>query len=130
MSDQNCRIRAQHRISSNSQTSEGDGFFKFCFGEAIDDTQVAAKLAKITKFGNLGLLDRLSSLPAEFKSLRGELADRDASIMELLTEIQKLREDHKDLEQYGWRNNIRISGITEPVLKADEAENTSNCGTR
>ena len=46
-------------------------------------------------------------------------------IVELRTEIQKLKEDHDDLEQYGRRNNIRISGIPEPVLKDDEVENTT-----
>ena len=125
MSDQNSRTRAQHRKGSASQTSEEDVLFKFRLEEALDDEQVAAKLSKIIQSGNKDLLDGLASLRAEVKSLRAELADRDATIVELRSEIQRLREDHDDLEQYGRRNNIRISGIPEPVLKADEVEDTT-----
>ena len=61
----------------------------------------------------------------QFCNLFAYQAYRDAIIVELRTEIQKLKEDHDDLEQYGRRNNIRISGIPEPVLKADEVEDTT-----
>ena len=67
----------------------------------------------------------------QFCYLFANQAYRDAIIVELRTEIQKLKEDHDDLEQYGRRKNIRISGIPEPVLKADEVgHNTSSRGTR
>ena len=99
MSDQNSRTRGQHRKGSASQSSKEDALFKFRVEEALDDEQVAAKLVKIIKSGNQDLLDGLASLRADVKSLRAALADRDATIVELRTEIRKLREDHDDLEQ-------------------------------
>ena len=94
--------------------------------EALDDQQVADKFVQIIRAGNQDLLDSLSSLRAEVKSLRAELADRDATIVNLRGEIQRLKEDHDALEQYGRRNNLRVSGIPEPNLQQGETEDTTS----
>ena len=83
------------------------------------------KFVQIIRAGNQDLQDSLSSLRAEVKSLRAELADRDATIVNLRGEIQRLREDHDALEQYGRRNNLRVSGIPEPNLQQGETEDTT-----
>ena len=98
MGDQLGRTRSQHRKGSTSQPSEEDILFRLRLVEALDDQQVADKFAQI-RAGNQDLLDSLSSPRAEVKSLRTELADRDATIVNLRGEIQRLREDHDALEQ-------------------------------
>ena len=126
MGDQSGRTRAQNRKGSISQPSEEDDHFKLRLVEALDDEQVAAKFAQIIRSGNQDLVDGLASLRAEVKSLRAQLADRDATIVNLRGEIQRLRDDHDALEQYGRRNNLRVSGIPEPNLQPDQIEDTTS----
>ena len=121
MGDQSGRTRAQNRKGSISQPSEEDAHFKLRLVEALDDEQVAAKFAQIIRSGNQDILDGLVSLRAEVKSLRAELADRDATIVNLRGEIQRLRDDHDALEQY-----VRVSGIPEPNLQRDQIEDTTS----
>ena len=59
------------------------------------------------------------------QSLKAQLNDRDAKIASLKVEVRKLREDHDALEQYGRRNNLHISGLPEPQLEPDQAEDTT-----
>ena len=73
--------------------------------EALDDPQIAAKFAGIVQSGNQELLESISSLRAEVQSLKATLKDKDAVIADLQAEVQKLRDDHDSLEQYGRRNN-------------------------
>ena len=125
MCDQSGRTRSQNRKGSTSQPDEEEAHFKLRLEEALDDEQVAAKFAQIIRSGNRDLVDGLASLRAEVKYLRAELADRDATIVNLRGEIQRLREDHDALEQYGRRNNLRVSGIPEPNLQPDQIEDTT-----
>ena len=53
------------------------------------------------------------SLRDDVRSLRATLADRDATIAALQSEVQVLQDDYDALEQYGRRNGLRISGIPE-----------------
>ena len=94
-------------------SEEQDVTFRLSFQEALDDPVIANKLARIVKSTNQDLIDSVNSLVAEVRSLKASLAQRDATIAELRGEIKKLREDHDALEQYGRRNNLRISGIPE-----------------
>ena len=126
MCDQSGRTRSQQRKGSTSQPSEEDILFRLRLVEALDDQQVTDKFVQIIRAGNQDLQDSLSSLRAEVKSLRAELADRDATIVNLRGEIQRLREDHDALEQYGRRNNLRVSGIPEPNLQQGETEDTTS----
>ena len=87
--------------------------FRLAFQEALDDPAIANKLAKIVKSTNQDLIDSMNSVMAEVRSLRASLAQRDATIAELRGEIKRLKDDHDALEQYGRRNNLRISGIPE-----------------
>ena len=125
MCDQSGRTRSQNRKGSTSQPDEEEAHFKLRLEEALDDEQVAAKFAQIIRSGNRDLVDGLASLRAEVKYLRAELADRDATIVNLRGEIQRVREDHDALEQYGRRNNLRVSGIPEPNLQPDQTEDTT-----
>ena len=126
MGDQSGRTRSQHRKGSTSQPGEEDILFRLRLVEALDDQQVTDKFVQIIRAGNQDLLDSLSTLHAEVKSLRAELADRDATIVNLRGEIRRLREDHDALEQYGRRNNLRVSGIPEPNLQQGETEDTTS----
>ena len=126
MGDQSGRTRSQHRKGSTSQPSEEDVLFRLRLVEALIDQQVADKIAQIIRAGNQNLLDSLSSLRAEIKSLRAELADRDVTIVNWRGQIQRLREDHDALEQYGRRNNLRVSGIPEPNLQQGETKDTTS----
>ena len=109
--------RGQHKRSRRRDSSrdpvEQDALFKLAFEEALDDHKIADKLAYIIRSTNKDLLDSLSTLHTEMRNLRASLAERDATIAELKDEIKQLKEDHDDLEQYGRRNNLRISGIPE-----------------
>ena len=121
------RTRLQGKQGSTSQLTaeEEDTLFKLRFQDALDDEQVAVKLAQIIRSGNQDLLDSIGSLRNEVKSLRAQLMDRDAKIASLHVEVQKLREDNDALEQYGRRNNLRISGLPEPRLEEGQAEDTT-----
>ena len=110
---------------SEGKTSDEDIVFKLWFEEALDDPLIAAKFAGIIRSGNRELLQSIYSLHAEVQSLKATLKDKDAVITDLQTEIQKLRDDHDSLEQYGRWNNLRISGVPEPKLESEEVEDTT-----
>ena len=86
---------------------------------------MAKRLARIIRSVNQDMLDGITSLRAEVQSLKAQLNDRDAQIASLKVEVRKLREDHDALEQYGRRNNLRISGLPEPRVEPDQAEDTT-----
>ena len=110
---------------SEGKTSDEDVAFKLRLEEALDDPKIAAKFAGIVRSGNQELLASISSLHAEVQSLKATLKDRDAAIADLQAEVRKLRDDHDSLEQYGRRNNLRISGVPEPKLEPEEVEDTT-----
>ena len=121
------RSGQQGKQGSTSQLTpdEEDALFKLRLQEALDDEQVAKRLARIIRSVNQDLLDGITSLRVEVQSLKAQLNDRDAQIASLKVEVRKLREDHDALEQYGRRNNLRISGLPEPQLEPDQAEDTT-----
>ena len=121
------RSGQQGKQGSTSQLTpdEEDALFKLRLQEALNDEQVAKRLARIIRSVNQDLLDGITSLRAEVQSLKAQLNDRDAQIASLKVEVRKLREDHDALEQYGRRNNLRISGLPEPQLEPDQAEDTT-----
>ena len=105
--------------------TEAEDLFRLNFQEALEDTQIADKLARIIRSTNQDLLDSLGSLRSEVRSLRKELSDRDAAIANLQAEVKVLRQDNDALEQYGRRNNLRISGIPEVNLQPEQTEDTT-----
>ena len=109
--------RGQHkrsrRIDSSCDPVEQDALYQLAFEEALDDHKISEKLACIIRSTNKDLLDSLSTLHTEMHNLRVSLAERDQTTAELKDDIKQLNEDHDDLEQYGRRNNSRISGIPE-----------------
>ena len=66
----------------------------------------------ITK-ANKDLVEHISSLQQEVRTLRSDLQERDATIMELRSEVQLLHDDLDALEQHRRRHSLRISGISE-----------------
>ena len=92
---------------------ELDVRFKLALEEALGDPQIQAKLKATVKTANHDLLEVVASLRDEVRSLRTTLADRDATIAALQSEVQVLQDDYDALEQYGRRNGLRISGIPE-----------------
>ena len=106
-------------------TEEADELFKIRFEDALGDQQITTKLASIIRSTNQDLLDNITSLRSEVRSLRKELGERDAAIASLQSEVQVLRQENDALEQYGRRNNLRISGIAEVNLGTNETEDTT-----
>ena len=119
MASKNQRHSKGRRGDSNT---EAEDLFRLNFQEALEDTQIADKLARIIRSTNQDLLDSLGSLRSEVRSLRKELSDRDAAIANLQAEVKVLRQDNDALEQYGRRNNLRISGIPEVNLQPEQTE--------
>ena len=64
---------------TNDPDSE-DTEFKLAFVEALKDDQVVAKLTSIMRAANKDLMDQVSSLRGEVRSLKTALADRDDTI--------------------------------------------------
>ena len=67
---------------TNDPDSE-DTKFKLAFVEALEDDQVVAKLTSIMRAANKDLMDQVSSLRGEVRSLKTALADRDDTIAQL-----------------------------------------------
>ena len=109
---QQADLDAQSQGTSLSP-EEDDVRFKLALEEAIGDPQIQAKLKATVKAANQDLLEVVSSLRDEVRSLRAALADRDTTIAALQNEVQVLQDDYDALEQYGRRNGLRISGILE-----------------
>ena len=87
--------------------------FKLALEEALGNPRIQAKLKATVKAANQDLLDVVSSLPDEVRSLWAALADRETTIAALLSEVQVLQDEYDALEQYGRCNGLRISGILE-----------------
>ena len=81
------------------------------FIEALDDPEIAFKLARMISKANKDLVDHISTLPQEVRSLRSSLQERDTTIAESRSEVQLLHDDLDALEQHGKRHSLRISGI-------------------
>ena len=107
------KVLAQGDDPSNAEAAERDVLFKLSFLESLGDPQVSTKLQKIMKLANKDLLETLGSLRDEVRSLKQQLADRDSTIAGMKQEIQELRDHNDALEQYGRRNCLRISGISD-----------------
>ena len=71
------------------------------------------KLKATVGVANHDLLEVVSSLCDEVRSVWAALADRDATTSALQNEVQVLQDDYDALEQYGRRNGLRISSIPE-----------------
>ena len=99
--------------STSQQGLDSGDDFMLAFMESLDDDQVAAKLSRIIKGCNQEILDSVSTLSAQVQSLKQALAQRDAVINDLQTEVRELRQQNDALEQHGRRNSLRISGIIE-----------------
>ena len=65
--------------------------------EALGDPQIQAKLKATVKAANHDLLEVVASLRDEVRSLRATLADRDATIAALQSEVQVLQDDYDAL---------------------------------
>ena len=117
----------QGNQGSTSQLTpdDEDALFKLLLHEAFDDEQVAKRFARIIRSVNQDLLYDITSLRTEVQSLKAQLIDRDAKIASLEVDVQKLREYHDTLEQYGRRTKLRISGLPEPRVEPDQAEDTN-----
>ena len=106
-------MRRGKRSSGVSRDQDDqDAQFKLAFYEALDDPEVASKLARIISKANKDLIEHISSLRQEVRTLRSALQERDATIAELKSEVQRLHDDHDALEQHGRRHSLRISGIS------------------
>ena len=87
--------------------------FKLAFYEALDDPEVASKLTRIIFKANKDLVEHISSLWQEVGTLRSDLQKRDATIVELRSEVELLHDDLDALEQHGRRDSLSITGISE-----------------
>ena len=86
-----------------------DVLFRLQFEEALGDTPVADKLAKITQSKNQHLLDGIDAFRAEVKSSYMELRDSDTVNVDLQKEMKELHLVSDALGQYVCCNNLRFS---------------------
>ena len=99
------KAKARSRNQSGYDEDEQDALFKLSFEEALDDPQIAAKMAGIMRTANKEILDSISSLRQEVKQLK--------AAAELQGEVAKLHLQNDALEQYGRRSSLRFSGVSE-----------------
>ena len=74
---------------------------------------MATKLTQLLTAANKNIVDSISGLQAEIRTLKDKVAERDATIEELQGEVRQLRLQTDALEQYGRRSSLRITGISE-----------------
>ena len=98
---------------SQCDLDEQDVAFKLAFLESLDDPQVEVKLTRLLKAATKELTDGFTTLQQEIRTLRNEVAQKDAVIDELRGELRHLQLQNDALEQYGRRSSLRINGIRE-----------------
>ena len=97
---------------SVTQLDEQEAAFRLSLQEAFSDPAIVEKVSNIIKTANKDLVDNVSSLRTEVTSLRAALADRDAQIAALQSDVQHLKDAHDALEQHGRRHSLRINGVS------------------
>ena len=75
--------------------------------------QLPTKLTQLLTAANKNIVDSISGLQAEIRTLKDKVAERDATIEELQVEVRQLRLQNDALEQYGRSSSLRITGISE-----------------
>ena len=106
------RGRGKRNSDASPDQDDQDAQFKLAFYEALDDPEVASKLARIIIKANKDLVVHISNLRQEVRCLRSSLQERYATITELRSEVQPLHDDLEAMEQHGRRHSLRISGIS------------------
>ena len=117
------RSVVDHRLSFKSLVGILDGHTHETYLRNIDK-RVESKLLDIIKSSNEDLVEHINFLRSEVKTMRANLQQRDGEVKELQSEVRKLQEKNNELEQYGRRWSLRISGVqaieentTEAVVK-------------
>ena len=87
--------------------------FQLSLLEALGNKDVVTRFQDIISPLITPLSQAVERNTAELASLRGLLAQRDATIKELRSDIQVLETKLDDLEQHGRRGSIRILGLPE-----------------
>ena len=109
--------KTRNQLGSTSENDpnqdQESASFKLAFFESLDDPQVATKLTQLLTTANKNIVDIISGLQAEIRTLKDKVAERDATIEELQGEVRQLRLQNDALEQYGRRSSLRINGISE-----------------
>ena len=105
------RGRGKWNSGASRDQDDQDTQFKLAFYKALDDPEVASKLARIISKAKKDLVKHISTLRQEVRSLRSSLQERDTTIAELRSEVQLLHDDLDALEQHGRRHSLCISGI-------------------
>ena len=103
---------AQGRDSVTQPLDEQEAAFRLSLEEAFSDPAIIEKLSNIIKTANKDLVDSVSSLRTEVTTLRTALADRDAQIAALQSDVQHLKDANDALEQHGRRHSLRINGVS------------------
>ena len=80
--------------------------------EAFGDPAIIQKFSNIVKSANKELVENVSSLRTEVTSLRAALANRNAQIAALQSDVQHLKDANDALEQHGRRHSLRINGVS------------------
>ena len=101
--------QGDHPAGSDEQGT----LFKLQFVESLTDPQVSDHLVLVIKSANQDLLDTIGALRHEVRSLRQQVADRDATIAQLRDDVPELHDKHDALEQYGRRNCLRVAGVSD-----------------
>ena len=102
----------QGRDSVTQPLDEQEAAFRLSLEEAFSDPAIIEKLSNIIKTANKDLVDSVSSLHTEVTTLCTALADRDAQIAALQSDVQHLKDANDALEQHGRRHSLRINGVS------------------
>ena len=95
--------KTRSQLGSTSEVDpdqdQESAFFKLALLESLDDPQVATKLTQLLTAANKNIVDSISGLQAEIRTLKDKVAERDATIEELQGEVCQLRLQNDALEQ-------------------------------
>ena len=98
-------MKTRSQLGSTSETDPGQdqesASFKLAFLESLDDPHVATKLTQLLTAANKNIIDSISGLQDEIRTLKDKVAERDATIEELRDEVHQLRLQNDALVQYG-----------------------------
>ena len=89
--------------------------------EALSDPTVLLKIKKIGEPDADELSNKISAqIGHHFKTLQDDLASKDAKISRLENQVKELMLKCDELEQYGRRNAIRITGLDKRAKESTD----------
>lgn len=106
--------QATGSVSGDAFTDDNEASqFIFKFTSALEDTECQNRLLAIIRDALQPTQDLVTTLSAKITRYETKLAEKDAEIACLRSEVRELRLANDALDQYGRRATLRIAGIEE-----------------